>query len=135
MKKEQLRIANDSVSGVHPTGRVTMVVADGVRVEVGMLVKLDGGKIKPAFDADSAYGVAEDSGNAGDNCTVAVLGAATGSVLMLPDSTITQGSYLRTSDEGFVQAWASGDGQVVGVAMEDGVAGELFEVAPLGTPF
>ncbi len=131
--KETMKIANDSVAGIHATGRVTMVVADGAMVEEGQLVKLVAGKITPTGDADRAYGVAEDSAGAGEICPVAVLGAATGSVLMIADAAIPQGSYVQPSDIPGQAATHNG-GQIVGVAMEAGVAGELFEVAPLSIP-
>lgn len=130
--KERLGIANDSIPGVHPSGRMTMVAA--AAIQTGQLVKLTAGKITPCAANDVAFGVAEDAAAAGDISVVAVFGATTGSVLMRAGATIAQGAFVATGAAGAAITKATGAMQTAGMAMEAGVAGELFEAAPMGTP-
>ena len=137
-----LKIANDSAGGIHPTGRITRKVAAGNTIVEGMLVKLVSGEIAICGATDVPYGVAEDSVAAGEFCSVALLGAATGTVRMIASAAITAPALLVPTANGEVAALGA-DGAlvsetryyVVGHAVENGVADETFEVAPTFAPY
>lgn len=132
-----LKLANDSIGGISPTGRVTRKVATGNTIVEGMLVKLSSGEIAICGATDVPYGVAEDSVSEGEYCAVALLGAATGTVRMIASAAITAPAVLIPAASGEVQALAADASlttktryHVVGHAVENGVADQTFEVAP-----
>lgn len=132
-----MKLANDSIGGISPTGRVTRKVAAGNTIVEGMLLKLVAGEVAICGATDVPWGVAEDSVAAGKFCSVAVLGAATGTVRMIAAAAITAPAVLIPAAAGEVQALGA-DGAlvsetrytIVGHAVENGVENDTFEVAP-----
>jgi len=64
---------------------------------------------------------------------VAIAGAFPGVVRLKAGGSITAGAKLKVVDGGTVQAYSSGAGTVIGVALQAAAADELFE-AVLRTP-
>lgn len=132
-----LSIANDAPGGTRPTGRITKTIASGNTILEGMLLKLVSGEVAICGANDVPFGVAEDDGAAGDIISVAILGAATGTVRMIASEAITAPAILVPTANGEVAALAA-DAllvsetryHIVGHAVEDGTEDETFEVAP-----
>lgn len=136
-RETTLKIANDSIGGTHPSGRMSFKVATGNTIVEGMLLKLVSGEVAICGASDVPFGVAEDSVAAGEFCGVALLGAATGTVRMIASAAITAPAILVPTANGEVAALGA-DGAlvsetryyVVGHAVENGVEDDTFEVAP-----
>ncbi len=72
------------------------------------------------------------AGYASEKVSVAILGAAKGTVPMRLSGSVSAGAYVQQASDGTVVTDAgSGARVLVGVAMESGVSGENIEVAPL----
>lgn len=72
------------------------------------------------------------AGYATEKVSVAILGAVKGTVPMRCGGNITAGDRVQQDTDGEILTDAGSGGRViVGVALQDGVAGENIEVAPL----
>ena len=136
-KPATLSLANDSVGGTHPSGRITKKIASGNTVVEGTLLKLVSGEVAICGASDVPWGVAEDGGAAGEIIGVAILGAATGTVRMIASAAITAPAVLIPAAAGEVAALGADAAltsetryHIVGHAVENGVADTTFEVAP-----
>ena len=104
----------------------------------GYLVTIDGDEATLSASATTvANGVVIEpndtaAGYAAEKVSVAILGAVKGTVPMRCGGSITAGARVQQHTDGTILTDAGTSARViVGVALQDGVAGENIEVAPL----
>ncbi len=97
------------------------------------IVKQDGnGEIVLAADAaDKLLGVLNEPGEADDDTVSVRLRNAQGTAKVIAGGTVTIGAYITTDSAGEAVATTTSTDQVLGIALEAAVDGDVFEFMPL----
>lgn len=85
-----------------------------------------------AADTDVILGIAQDSADAAeDPITVAVLGACTGTQLVIATGVIAVNAFVCSNGDGTVKAIASGKYAIGKALQASGATGDQIEIAPI----
>ncbi len=112
-------------------GIIPLTPAADQTAKLGYAVDVSGDTATVSSSATTAVlGLILEGGDTDEQSSVGILGAICGTVRLKASGTITKGARVQQAADGTVVTDAgSGSRVVIGVALEDAVSGDLFEVA------